>query len=502
MNFNEDKIKELLEWGILPYEKRKESLEEADQDFDFKEYEDYNIRLQLSKNAQKDSNIVIIDPDIETIEDLEAKYDSFTKLIQKFKIFSNNYSYQLWGYNVVDMYRKLVAKIGTASDKVEDDNVAIVGESTKLDNYFNAVQSSNNYIDHIMTEYVFTIEENTPGISTSNKYIWERKVEESNNSMNNISVNSNCPWFTMDECIDMGIALELESARWQFKDYDDRNDLLKIAWNPELPYNAVTIEAAQNRQRNWINEHQPKIIDFTNKDVGEVSNSVTMNETSYPVYLVLDDPIPTNHTDLFNIGIAFDPELNIIYIPDMDSNVFHGFIATTLSDMKQDTPFNVVVVFLDKTAYDNLKKNINANNFNPYDNTSVLYWIYPSYSKFDMSIEKFAYFMYMNFLYRLSGGKNYMNSEANVYKVYNGNKDNYNSEIIHNKVNLLYNSSRAILYSAQKFKKFAEAATTEAERKAITKSIRGFMENVFNITNIYDSIVEEKNNNLETIETV
>ena len=48
-----EKIKELLEWGILPYEKRKESLEEADQDFDFKEYEDYNIDYNYLRMLRK-----------------------------------------------------------------------------------------------------------------------------------------------------------------------------------------------------------------------------------------------------------------------------------------------------------------------------------------------------------------------------------------------------------------------------------------------------------------
>jgi hypothetical protein len=54
--------------------------------------------------------IIIIDPDVPTMEELDRLHDSFLLLSPRCRTLSNEYSYAIWGYNVMNMYSIVSSK--------------------------------------------------------------------------------------------------------------------------------------------------------------------------------------------------------------------------------------------------------------------------------------------------------------------------------------------------------------------------------------------------------
>ena len=71
---------------------------------------DMELFAQIQK-IKENPYIVLITPDINTLESLTKEYNRFLDLIPKNKRISNEYSLQLFGLDVYNMYSKMLAKI-------------------------------------------------------------------------------------------------------------------------------------------------------------------------------------------------------------------------------------------------------------------------------------------------------------------------------------------------------------------------------------------------------
>ena len=315
---NTKALKELFEYGSYPYSNRVGAfLEEFEVDgYNFKELEDYAVRLQMSKNLQQDSNIVIIDPDITTLEDLDAKFDSFSKLIHKFKIFSNDYSYQLWGCDISTMYYKILADIKTNAEPMDSNNLVVKESAKNRDSlYFESSVASNNHLQILKSKLFLEIDDSI----TNKNYIQEEL---------DIETPSICPWFTVDEMTKMGV--EYKRPDHYYKAVNEamgnKERLLELGWNPELPINEKTIKMAKDRQVKWFKENKPLIYDFSEEDISDIKKENEEYNGCRPVYIVTsiltDNKIDNIFSSMF---ISFDKELRTIFKPRVENGILSGF---------------------------------------------------------------------------------------------------------------------------------------------------------------------------------
>ena len=140
---------------------------------------DYELKLQTSKDLQQSATTIIIDPDITDIDELESKYKSFALLNDKFRLFSNNYSLQIWGFNVPNMYEIVKNRIlnMNADDSIAQDNISISLESnTVISNYDKALNPVKELTEYAIlnndTYYLSKVLiENAKCLDSSNQYL-------------------------------------------------------------------------------------------------------------------------------------------------------------------------------------------------------------------------------------------------------------------------------------------------------------------------------------------
>ena len=99
--------------------------ESCTSEIDFSKYEKYEEKLKMSKKLQENPYIVIIDPDI-TPNELGIKFNSYNSLNFKYQRISDDYSFQLWGYNVVNMRNIMFDKFNNAKAEDETDNSNVI----------------------------------------------------------------------------------------------------------------------------------------------------------------------------------------------------------------------------------------------------------------------------------------------------------------------------------------------------------------------------------------
>lgn len=367
-------------------------------------------KILLSNTLQKqDQHIIIIndfmddtDPDY-NLDDLRLLYNRFVLLPDNYKDWSNNYSLELWGQAVPDMFNYMAAKL--QSLKTKENIINNTDSDRTLTQYKKEMQIAANkkdflefciykincYAKHdtlyesVITEkfandiqYPDNYDKDIPAITP---YFTPDEFNKNNTELqdvlplNYILIDDGKKYFNVIHDIQTDMKLNPDNKQI------DEKSLLALGWNPYVNITAETMKYARNKQLQWINRNEScNIIDIskykTNLLEQELNSDPAIGiEELSPIYIVLsrrsnpasfkEKPIYTE--EYYHAGISFDPTLTEIYSFNLnhcplyseneyDNNIKIEDISSYEYGMLNDAPANIKVYTF--FIPENIKQNI------------------------------------------------------------------------------------------------------------------------------------------------
>ena len=391
-------------------------------------YDNYDELVSISNALCDDPNIVIINPT--DIHDFEDKFDRYNHLIQKFKTFSNDYSIQLWGYNVPNMYRKVKADVDSAKEP---------SNQTPNNVIFNPMEGCYmTLINQITTESANCISNPAYRLfKKTNDPVEESIYNEEVNAQKdlNVSIPKVVPWFTIDEMNQMGIKFTHTDPNSYIKAINEaitEEEKLNLGWNPSLEPNEKSFKVAQNRQKIWFDKNMINVTDIRSYKISEFSKK--------PIYLAIENPLPDsadieNHIDRFS-GNHYTKYMIIIddvsYITD-NNGVFR---RTSISNFNN---FELIAVFCDDNIYEAIKNNIDEFQSINNDSGSLYKYIFNRQSCMDRTKEKLVYAYIENQLMNIANVDKTDNKFfiKGFYRVFRGNISEFDVDRVKNTIHII-----------------------------------------------------------------
>lgn len=277
-------------------------------DFDFAD-------IEKSKLLQQNPLIVIIDPDDNEAE-VATKIASYNALTEKFKRLSDSYSFELYGFNVRNMYHMVLSGIWTDYAEDEDiesrNTILIVGESAKhteplsaIENYEAIVAGEEDFVNEAfmngnflaMAKYISETDEiykENGAVIASDAGVRNAQLRK---AISEVSVPSTAmPWYTPMEQIIRGITPNIASDKrylLQIKEAMDEyrenpcdetiNRVLELGWNYEIDINPGSIQAAKSHYISELNK--VKVYDIRNFNEYDMIDH--QEGDPYPVFFVV-----------------------------------------------------------------------------------------------------------------------------------------------------------------------------------------------------------------------
>lgn len=347
---------------------------------DFRALDNYQELLAKSKKLQESPYIVIIDPDITTLEDLHKKYQEYCLLSDSNKLLSDDYSLSLWGESVFGMYTTIGKSIGYTDDndnEPDKSNIVLANESvlTKVEdclnpliNRYKLAKFNNNILEAEKIRYNILS-------STSNNAILESLVIDKSNMLKESEFDKDilpkvCPWFTIAEMSDVPINDKISKVDYFYQklkqelnrgEYDGKStNLVNYGWNPSVPLSNDSLEYAKDRQAKLY-----KYIDIINIETINPNDQTITRMSFDPVFFVFDyNEEIDNLTILPNynkVGILIGEK--VYTFTGLDSN-FKGFKIESLADYNY---IDIATMFIDRLSYNKLLENCDKFSVEEYD---------------------------------------------------------------------------------------------------------------------------------------
>lgn len=448
------------------------------------ESNDYREILTISKNLQHNPFVVIIDPDISNIEDLNSRYSSYLSLSQKNKDMSDNFCWQLWGFNVYNMYIVMSNKLSTI-DQMEDDinesylintNIFYNKNANKISSY-NTIEFAsypiknkcvnalleNNILEYFSTKWC----DDTSMVSIVEKAIYDKCIEIDLDSIYEFDTSilpAGVPYFNANEInicpsISKYKGLYISHIRSIFEDIDAGNNiednkakLISLGWNPEVKPTKDNFNFAKSRQAK-NNFYNP--IDITSLSLSKIDK--TTQTKLIPIYFVLSykdyKSKFINISNYDHMGISFDINLDTTYIFNGVDNEFKGFIKAR-SEEYFDKYIDVVVFYVDATVYNELYNKVESlvGNKSELNNFGSIYGILiNTLNKLSPDNTKLIYSQYVDLVFRLLNidiktselkyDKFELMKNTNIFKVFSGNISEYDSSRVANILQIISNEN-------------------------------------------------------------
>ena len=432
----------------------------------------FEDNLQKSRELQKSPYIIIIDP-CDDEGTMISKINSFNIMLNsKQKDLSNNYSWMIWEYNVINMYTLLKAYHGT--NNVVPDSCNLVYESNSVKNLEDCVKESYDYLNKAKLEgdiLAITKFEQTLHSDNFKDFISEAVTYNilkflKNDKVDKLIFPKIVPWFTgtqmnknSQKCSikpDINYYRELKEAYNNYINDKSENNisiLLSLGWNPTVPFNEFTIHKAMERQieeaSNTNCYNISKIAEYNDESL----NSISYKDLNIkPIYFVFYDE---------NVAVAFpnnykiSPNINILYKFNFSiDGTFCGFKRVALGDID----IKIVSIFVNNKVYDILYNTIRSNNI--YENSDKFNSIYnvllKSRNKLDPDRMKIVYSYYIDILLKLINidpksqeivDARYIDSRyKTIFMLYSGKSTQYNPVIIDNIMRVICDENNLIKY--------------------------------------------------------
>lgn len=428
---------------------------------EWEKMEDYSYRLSLSKKLQENPYIILLDPDITEYAELNRIYMSFMSLNSKNKLLSNDFSWQLWGYNVYDMYKKLYTQLNPETEVIPDqDNINII-EATVVSTR-NFSNNARLYHTDILTESVSNIPENKSILSVIDTEYGFIKEES-----NDLIMPEYCPWFTVREMIDMGIdftsskkGFYLHDVLEAMKEYEenpsDENEakVLSLGWNPAVDItNPKNRDLARDRQIN--NGDMVQYKDISGLDIEKVTNinfdSLALD--SVPIYLVfgyesdLAGYITKKNYSYNRVAISFNITLSPLYIVNEHDGVVTDFSKVNKSEILNISDFariDVISAFMSKEAATKLHDCCEGNC--QIDVKNTMYNILVPRNRLDPDSSRILYSKFVDLIYGFMNKEYNRRSYSTVYIIYSGFINHYDSDKVDKLVQLINSNDHYTTY--------------------------------------------------------
>lgn len=417
-----------------------------------KDYYKYDQLLAASKLLQQSPYIIILDPDIKTIEELNDKYNRYYLLNYTNKMMCNNYSLKLWGRNIYSMYLKLTAQINAASseDEIKDDSNLVVGENTLAESAILPV--IDLYLEALMdNDIIFACElkkNMTSGSILESVIVDKHLVEET--GFDKTILPKVVPWFTMNESAHIAQDIDVDRFYTILKqklnikdDVEKEKEVLDTGWNPSVDLTDKAMDHARDRQAEFFNKVD--IINIKNIRTDTVEQPVTNNSDLVPVFFVLGYDKILNEFDITKdykkAGIILRKDMSKVYTFNGVDNTFKGFKSESIYDYKY---IDVVVMFVDKATYMTISKSIDkvgVEEYSKYNFNSIFSVLSRTSNIYSPDNMKIIYTRYINMLLRLANIYVSDNSSLvktdfatgntfNIFKVFSGSSNDYTREVV------------------------------------------------------------------------
>lgn len=426
------------------------------------EYDKYDVLLAASKKLQQSAYIVILDPDITNIDELNQKYYSYILLNDNNKILSDTYSWKLWGRSVYSMYIKLAATIPLDNDRenpeyIDDSNIVFSSESvSRIENcIFPVVNLINEAeLEHdIISSYKYR-----RNIASENNSILENTII--NKKLNSNKTSFNCdilpkvvPWFTANEFIEIDKSINVDNfykvlkTKLAEKDSEEKEkSVLSYGWNPSVPLSPEAIQYARERQIDYLNNID--IINLKNLDTNDIN--IKANPNLYPVFFVFEYTEEVNDftrlPEYNKVGIILKNDMSTVYTLRFENDTFQGCMPESIYKYKF---IDMVVAYIEREPYiqllDNLA-NINQKaiktNFN-----SVFDILSKSSNTLSPDAMKSIYMKYIYMVFKIINVDTpiyKMENNINIFKVFSGHSKEFTKDAamnIFNKLNVISNNA-------------------------------------------------------------
>lgn len=335
---------------------------------------------------------------IYTESKLDEVYNSYLNLPNDKKEKSKKVSYNLWGYNVDEMYQLV-------KNRIINENSILTRTNKNMTLY---TLTETDKLLHKYTEYVLEEAKHADDLRRHIRMIecltfkgnrMEHAVLESTSvdimDMSNSMVDyaedipTIVPWFTPDEMkSEFDIDVEpyeyilqgnksaklhenIRKHMFQYQlDESDKNvakSVIRLGWNPNVPYNEASIRYARDKQLEWLNNNKRcNVIDISNATINEAEDTHNVDKLE-AIYITLS----TNDTIIGKVirgwtksnyshaGISLDPSMKKIYsfngfTPDGKS----GLSLESLDFYKkvENTRLKVLVFFVSPKVKDKLQQ--------------------------------------------------------------------------------------------------------------------------------------------------
>lgn len=369
-----------------------------------------NIQDSLFIQRQ-DDNIVIIndfisddDPDYD-MEYLINRYKKYTLSNNNYKIYSNEYSLQIWGKTVPEMFNYMKSKIQRIIDGKNKDNIdffisPIDNSLIRYQKDINKTKEERNFIEYTLKAIdCFDKQETLYESVILEIFIKNNNYEQS--SLYTKDLPYIVPYFTYDEYIEHMEIIGVDCADITPFNYIFINDskkyysmieelskkyketsnneiekcLLKLGWNPAVPVNGETVKFARDKQLQWLNKNSKcNIINLSeyNLYIPEAAEiSLEDFNKLEPIFIVLSHSgtlfgkiINKFKKSIYShAGISLTSDLSKIYSFGIRSNgKENGVIIETLDDYKDkngNADLLVIAFFVDPLTKEKIIKNIN-----------------------------------------------------------------------------------------------------------------------------------------------
>ena len=354
-------------------------------------FDNYDSRLiDISNNLQDMSPyIVIINPndDQYTLNDKIKKFDG---LNHKFKIYSNDYSMQIWGDTVPNIYHRAISHIQSISTYEPS----------------NLVKESVLYNEIIIKEM--------------NKELYDTNIA--------LDIPTIVPYFTPDELYEMNINLSTSNIKYMrtINESENDEDILNCGWNPEVACTIENMEFANQRQKKWFIDNPITIVE-DNEYLSDIDD-VEISDSYVPLNLIFRNPIPTNINDVSNSKSFYD----IIWLINNKGNWTNYIRLSGNSVINPDDNVEVVTYVVPRDLYLQIIKNISKYS-QDFDNYNTLFkYISDGMDYIDRSKAKLIYAHTINNIFKLSGIEEVPDFTNKFYKIYKGKYSDMDTDKLDN----------------------------------------------------------------------
>lgn len=369
------------------------------------EMENLFQKIKTSNFLQNnDENVVIIDdflsdkePDY-NLEQLTAKYHKYTMLPPNYKSISNDYSIELWGRSVAEMYIYMKAKLQKTNIQESSIKVSNPDKLLRLfETKFNIAKENRDVLESTLLRIEAITSEN---VSICESAILDGITEDYLKEDSSINYQSDfmgtviTPFFTPDEYTEYHEAFDMIPADYclinngmgymhtikklQENVEENESKILKLGWNPYVSFNGHNAIYAKNKQIKWFNENrQCRIVNLTeySTNLSEEVLSADIEEEAKllePIYICLVHTgslfgkiiNKVKRSEYSHAGISFNATLNTIYsfgIKGKNLKDDNGLVVESLDDYNDkngDCKLLVLAIYVHPDIKRKVERNI------------------------------------------------------------------------------------------------------------------------------------------------